>query len=380
MRRVGDATRRDRLECGCADNDTAGRVHSANRGCHPVSQCPYNPRPVTSSRSERLEAWCREQTLGPFRLRALPVEASTRRFYRVSPVTETSHISAASDAQTVIAMDAPPETEDNEQFIRLSKLFRVHGIQVPEVIAHDAELGFLLVTDFGDRLFANAYIEGDRDLALQAAITALVRIQQIESDDVPPFEVSRFFEEVGIFEEWLIEGLLELDTPALFADVCRILVDATQSQPQVTVHRDYHSRNLLLLDDGSIGIVDFQDALVGPITYDLVSLLRDCYAEFDPGTVARWQRAYLAASGTPTEGFQRAFDLTGIQRHLKAVGIFARLKLRDGRSSHLADITPVLRRIAAAANSHPDIAHLGRWITDEVAPAAQRVIGGARTQ
>lgn len=319
-------------------------------------------------RRRQLETWCEAQ-LGPISaFEVLPVEASTRRFYRVR-TREGSHV----------AMDAPPATENNTQFRRLSGVFRDHGVPVPEVVAFD-ERGFLLVTDFGDRLFSAVYAQGGEEGALELAIEALVRIQTVPAEAVPPYTAQRFRDELEIFTEWLVGSLLDSRPPPFLADVWRALVDATQAQPTVTVHRDYHSRNLLLRDDGALGIVDFQDALAGPITYDLVSLLRDCYHAFPEPEVARWRARYRALNdpGMAEADFVRAFDLTGVQRHLKAAGIFARLELRDGRDSHLADIVPTLSRVVAVGGGYRQTRPLAEWIGAEVLPQARTTIG-ART-
>lgn len=269
-------------------------------------------------------------------------------------------------------MDAPPATENNVQFRRLSGLFRDNGVPVPEVVAFD-DRGFLLVTDFGNRLFSTVYAEGGQEAALELAMQALVRIQAIPAERVPPYTAQRFRDELEIFTEWLVGALLDGSPPSFLPDVWRALVDATQAQPTVTVHRDYHSRNLLLQDDGGLGIVDFQDALAGPITYDLVSLLRDCYHAFPEDEVARWRARYRALTdcGMQDAEFVRAFDLTGIQRHLKAAGIFARLKLRDDRDSHLADIVPTLTRVVAVGRAYPETQRLSEWIGGEVLPRAR---------
>lgn len=269
-------------------------------------------------------------------------------------------------------MDAPPATENNLQFRRLSGLFRDNGVPVPEVVAFDHR-GFLLVTDFGDRLFSTVYAEGRQDAALELAIQALVHIQAIPPEAVPPYTAQRFHDELEIFNEWLVGALLDGSPPSFLTDVWRALVDATQAQPTVTVHRDYHSRNLLLRDDGELGIVDFQDALAGPVTYDLVSLLRDCYHVIPEPEVARWRARYRASTdcGMEDAEFVRAFDLTGIQRHLKAAGIFARLKLRDGRDSHVADILPTLGRVVAVGRGYPETRRLAEWIDGEVLPRAE---------
>ena len=316
-------------------------------------------------RTRQLESWCAEQ-FGPLlSFEPLAREASTRRFHR-----------ATSRDGSRIAMDAPPKTENNGQFLGLSTLFRENGVPVPEVFAFDPR-GFLLVSDFGDRRFDHAYADGREEECLDLALEALVQIQSVTSDIVPPYEVSRFRDELGIFAEWLVGRFLRLETPAFVDAAWETLINATQAQPMVTVHRDYHSRNLLFRPEGNLGIVDFQDALVGPVTYDLVSLLRDCYHVFPEATVSEWMTRYRRRSdcGLAVGDFRRAFDLTGIQRHLKAAGIFARLKLRDGRDSHLPDIVPTLQRVTDVARGYRELADLADWIGNVVLPATRRVTG-----
>lgn len=313
-------------------------------------------------RLNQLELWCTERLGNLLAFEPLPVEASTRRFYRVR-----------NRGESYVAMDVPPATEDNLRFRSLSALFLANDVPVPEVIAFDRR-GFMLVTDFGDNLFERVYAEGKEDEALALAVPMLLRIQSIDSNVLPPYEISRFYDELEIFAEWLIDKFLALRRPQFMNSTWDVLVSATQEQPMVTVHRDYHSRNLLLCNKDKIGIVDFQDALIGPITYDLVSLLRDCYHQFPETTVARWRKRFLSLSrcGLGDLEFERAFDLTGVQRHLKAVGIFARLQLRDGRASHLKEIVPTLRRVVAVASTYEELRPIAEWIEKKVIPAAEK--------
>ena len=319
-----------------------------------------------NDRVRQLEAWCAEQIGTLVAFEPLAQEASTREFYR-----------ATTPDGSRIAMDAPPETENNAQFRALSELFRVNGVPVPKVVAFDPR-GFLLVSDFGDRRFDHAYAEGREEECLDLALDALLRIQSVASDIISRYEVSRFRDELGIFTEWLVGRFLGLDAPAFIDDNWEVLIAATQAQPMATVHRDYHSRNLLLRDDGSLGIVDFQDALFGPVTYDLVSLLRDCYHVFPEDAVEKWLGRYRVRSGCGLDSrdLRRAFDLTGVQRHLKAAGIFARLKLRDGRDSHLRDIVPTLERVVDVTGGYRELADLNSWVGNVVVPAARRRVEG----
>ena len=309
-----------------------------------------------------LAAWV-EQTLGAngIELASLPVEASTRVFFRVS-----------TGVSTFVAMLSPPDTEDNPRFVRLTGLFRNHGLRTPRLHAADLDRGMLLLEDLGARDFAAAYADGEIDAPLDAAVHELVTLQSVVSDDIPPYKTSRFREELAIFTDWLLGRFVDVDVPGAYAGVEDTLIEATQSVPQRTMHRDFHCRNLIWRDDATVGIVDFQDALVGPCCYDIASLLRDCYVEFDEDRVALWRHRFFALADLDCAEtiFNRAFDLTAIQRQLKAVGIFARLYLSRGRDSHLGDIVPVLRRISRLGHDYPETAEFAAWIDDELLPRA----------
>ena len=293
----------------------------------------------------------------------LRVEASTRSFFRVS-----------TPASTFVAMHSPPVTEHNPRFVALADLFRQHGIATPKVFATDLERGFLLLEDLGKQDFEAAYASGEVAEPLQAAIAVLARLRQVPHDAVEPYTRQRFADELGIFADCLVQRFLGLAPPPFFELMREALVEATQSVPTTVVHRDFHCRNLLWRSDGNVGVVDFQDALAGPVCYDIASLLRDCYHEFDETTVARWRHSYFEFAGLAhtcdEPAFNRAFDLTAIQRQLKAVGIFARLHLDRARATHLADIVPVLRRIARLAPNYPETVALAQWINEEALPAA----------
>ena len=304
----------------------------------------------------------------------LPAEASTRRFFRVRVRAE-----GLGAAASCIAMHAPPATEDNQRFLRLARLFRCHGLATPEIHAFDADRGFVLMEDLGTTDFASAYETHDVDALVNAAIDTLAVVQRLPTDGIPPYETTRFSDELDIFAEWLIERFLGLSVPGDFAVIRDALIEATQTVPACVVHRDYHCRNLIWREDGTVGIVDFQDALIGPACYDIASLLRDCYVEFSEEDVQRWRRRFMrvARLACPVAVFERAFDLTAMQRQLKAVGIFARLDLSRGRPSHLGDIVPVVRRIATLAATYSETRALAGWLDAEIVPAAIRRLESA---
>jgi N-acetylmuramate 1-kinase len=312
-------------------------------------------------------------------------DASFRRFYRVrvDPGVRLDGI----DHATLIAMDAPPDTENNLQFARLSALFRAHGVRVPAVLDCDFTRGFMLVEDLGDNLFADIYATPMREQALETALQMLIRIQRIANDDdvVPIYTTARFRDELELFMQWLVDGLLSITPAAPVRAVLdrswRCLIDNTQAQPQCCVHRDFHSRNLLMAHDGQAAAVDFQDALWGPLSYDLVSLLRDCYVRFPDDEIGRWQRRYVTLADAAgifetydPASFTQHFDRTGVQRHLKAIGIFARLHLRDGKDGYLPVISSVLDQLIDVTARDAELAALGDWLATVVAPAANQRI------
>ncbi len=303
-------------------------------------------------------------------------DASFRHFYRIY-----------TDSGSLIAMDAPPETENNVQFVALSKLFRSASVRVPEVIASDIEHGFLLVSDLGDRLYHSVYETEERDAAIDAALDTMTRIARVGDGAgiVPPYTTQRLRDELGLFRVWFIEELLRHTLTKtherMLEGVWHALIDCIDAQPKVCVHRDFHSRNLLWAEDRVTRVVDFQDALYGPALYDLASLLRDCYVRFDETEIARWRdrfRVRAERSGMRLEPdparFAQQLDLTAMQRQLKAIGIFSRLELRDHRPSHLIDIAPVLDHLIDVAAKHTEFAAFSQWLAQSIRPAAHTAL------
>ena len=274
-------------------------------------------------------------------------------------------------------MHAPPEKENPSQFVRLAEFFCAQGIAVPRLHAHDCEHGFVLMEDLGDDLLEKVYARPDANHALELAIRTLISIQSVENWEgvIPAYEEQRFRMELGIFSEWFLKGLLGISPPAWYVSLSERLVANALTQPSCCVHRDFHCRNLLVDASGDLRVVDFQDALVGPVTYDLASLLRDCYYRFEESEISAAIASYrdLAQSqGITTiadaREFRGCFDLMALQRQLKAVGIFARLWLRDQRKSHLGDLVPVLTQLSELADQYPESALLAEAITEHWLP------------
>ncbi|MDP6376688.1 MAG: phosphotransferase [Pseudomonadales bacterium] len=293
---------------------------------------------------------------------AMRVEASTRSFYRLvlRPVADPRAPS------TLVAMSSPPATERNDQFLASRDVFSNAGLPVPEILAVDRAHGWFLLSDLGERHFEQAYIEGDTNAALEVALQHLIRLQRIDDARIPPYPRERFVDELGIFTDWFVSGLLGTSMPARIRSLFDVLVQNDIDQPQCCIHLDYHCRNLLFASNGTFGIVDFQDAMIGPATYDLASLLYDCYHRFEVTSIRGWCARYLQLTEIDfdLDTFEQVFDLTALQRQLKAIGIFARLHLRDGKDTHLEHIAPVLEVAAATATRYPEATPLADWIPE----------------
>jgi aminoglycoside/choline kinase family phosphotransferase len=303
----------------------------------------------------------------------LPVsgDASFRRYFRV-----------LSHNLSWIAVDAPPEKEDSAPFVNIARAWEPLEIHAPQVFQADLQQGFMLLSDLGDTLYLDRLDSGNADQLYRQAMLTLTHIQQcrtIQGVPFPPYDRALLSREMALFRDWFVDQLLELALDSseqqLLDQTFERLIESALEQPQVCVHRDYHSRNLMLIDAQAPGVIDFQDAVWGPITYDLVSLLRDCYIAWPQAQVERWalefrllaRQAGLLESVSESQ-FLRWFDLMGMQRHLKAIGIFARLNIRDNKPGYLADIPRTLNYLVQVAAQHPDMAEFGRWLNRRVVP------------
>lgn len=315
-----------------------------------------------NEREQLLQDWLNEVL--PARLdRIAPAssDASFRRYFRVW-----------CDGQTHIVMDAPPDKEDCRPFVAIAQALRGLGLNAPEVLAGDLDQGLLLLTDLGSRQYL-AELDARSVPGLYGdALEALARLQvggDPGSPLLPPYDSALLHREMELFREWFLGKLLGLNLREeehhALDHAFALLADNALEQPRVWVHRDYHSRNLMVTDPDNPGVLDFQDAVVGAVTYDLVSLLRDCYIAWPREQVEAWaldHRARLRALGMggldDADGFLRGFDLMGAQRHLKAIGIFARLNLRDGKPGYLRDIPRTLGYVLDVADRYPELAEL----------------------
>lgn len=332
---------------------------------HTMKSHPAPPAPDANLREWLAEQLRRLTGAQEFHSSALKAQASFRQFYRIT--------TGQAGKATFVVMDSPPELEHNDRFASIANVFHRANVGVPEIIAQDATQGWFLMTDLGERDLESAYAGADKDRAVAAAIETLVRIQSINHEAITPYTAERCAMELGIFKEWFLGDLLGTTLPESLEDPLAALVARAQAQRQCCIHRDYHCRNLLFSASGEFGVVDFQDALVGPVSYDLASLLHDCYYTFEAQAINRWCKYYLSL--TPLElapvAFARDFDWCAVQRQLKAIGIFARLNSRDAKPSHLPYIEPVLARLIEVCIGYPELAPLGDWLRTRQADAAR---------
>jgi aminoglycoside/choline kinase family phosphotransferase len=294
-------------------------------------------------------------------------DASFRRYFRIN----------TPDGQFIV-MDAPPEKEKIEPFIYVAGLMADAQIHVPLILAQNIDDGFLLLEDLGSDSFLNKLTEHNADILYQSALHSLFKLQtniHTANTTLPCYDKALLERELGIFAEWFLEQHLDIEIPIeLWQNVCSILINSALEQPVTCVHRDYHSRNLMVLDNNELGVIDFQDAVLGAITYDLVSLLRDCYVDWSASQVEQWLSSYyqrLFAAGLITcelSQFKRWFDLMGMQRHLKAIGIFSRLNLRDNKPAYLNDIPRTLNYVIAQADAYPEFAEFSTFLNQSVLP------------
>ncbi|MDH5552062.1 MAG: phosphotransferase [Nitrosomonas sp.] len=306
-------------------------------------------------RRQLLEDWVK--TLfpdKPFTLVPASADASFRRYFRVS----------FSDS-TLVAMDAPPEQEDCTPFLQVAGMFGAAGVHVPTIVAQDTEQGFLLLSDLGSTTYLQALEAnaGDADRLYHEATDALIKIQLASRPSVlPDYDEAFLLRELNLFPEWYIAKHLKITLNAeqkvVIDNVFSDIVKNNLAQPKVYVHRDYHSRNLMVTSPNP-GVIDFQDALYGPITYDLVSLFKDAYIRWDEERVLDWMIRYwekAKKAGLPVNPdfpeFYCDFEWMGVQRHLKVLGIFARLYHRDGKEAYLNDMPLVMEYLRKACKRY----------------------------
>ncbi|QLE08427.1 phosphotransferase [Pseudoalteromonas shioyasakiensis] len=307
-----------------------------------------------------------------YQLAAITGDASFRRYFRVN-----------TSEQSYIVMDSDPNKLDNTPYIELNKVFSQHGFKLPKILQADEKQGFFLLSDLGNTHLADLLGDEDRTLHYKHLIKLSAQWAQI-----PPAQNMKVFDgeflqfELSIFRDWLVDNFigeqLSVDEQQMWQQACELLVNNALEQPIVTVHRDFHSRNIMRTGQ-QWAIIDYQDAVQGPVCYDLVSLLRDCYFKLPEQELDYLlhyaydefceQKLLQDISFTM---FKRWFDLTGVQRHLKAAGIFCRLKLRDGKSGYLSNVLPTLTYISNVSKEYPELTALGQWIEQIIIPQTKQ--------
>jgi aminoglycoside/choline kinase family phosphotransferase len=324
-------------------------------------------------RLKLLKHWLEnELDFGDYSLKPASADASFRRYFRVT------HKGAS-----FIVMDAPPEKEDTRPFVTIARLLLDAGVNVPEILDENPGLGFLLLSDLGSRPYLGDLNRDTVERLYGDALGALAAIQICTPARglLPDYDRALLLREMALFRDWLVGTHLAIAPDPvqslMLEQTFARLAENALAQPRVCVHRDYHSRNLMVTRRNNPGILDFQDAVIGPVTYDLVSLLRDCYIAWPQPRVEAWALGYqelALQSGILREEhedptlFLRWFDLMGVQRHLKAAGIFARLNHRDGKPGYLNDIPRTLGYVVDVARRYGEIAALGDFIEAQVLP------------
>lgn len=309
-------------------------------------------------RRDELDRWVAGQ-LGQEGLRGEPAssDASFRRYFRYRH-----------GGRSVIAMDAPPEREDCRPFVRVAELMRQAGVHVPAVLAQDLTRGFLLLQDLGRDTYLDVLDEHSADALFGDALGALLALQQAEPGPLPRYDEALLRRELELFPQWYLERHLGLTLDARWRDVLervfRLLIDSALAQSCVLVHRDFMPRNLMCSDPNP-GVLDFQDAVIGPISYDPVCLFRDAFISWPEVRVESWLRTYWQGArdaGLPVPAdfaaFQRDCDWMGAQRHLKVIGIFARIRYRDGKPAYFEDVPRFFRYLEAVAERYAELAPL----------------------
>jgi N-acetylmuramate 1-kinase len=347
------------------------------RRSHAGRKNPNSRMLDTDARLALIHDWLsRELHLPQVRIEVASSDASFRRYFRVF-----------GGASTYIVMDAPPEKEDVRPYLKVSHLLEELGAHVPHVHQADVRRGLLLLEDLG----TTAYLQrlergGDSERLYADALDALANIQLrggAACTQLSPYDRSELAREMGLMPEWFLGRHLSLTLSAaemeLLARAFEFLILEALAQPQVFVHRDYHARNLMVVSERNPGIIDFQDALCGPIGYDLVSLLKDCYVAWPRARVEGWVEGFRTRllerggpAGTSSGEFLRWFDLIGVQRHIKVLGIFCRLWYRDGKPGYLADLPRTLDYVREASARYRELAALAHFLEERVSPELPR--------
>ncbi|MBE8167344.1 MAG: phosphotransferase [Shewanella sp.] len=330
--------------------------------------------PLSDPRFIFLTQWLNSYFGEPVSITLISGDASFRRYYRV----------IQRDC-SFIAVDSPPDLVPIEPFIELVAAYTEANLSVPNVIANDKNLGFMLLSDLGDVQLLNRLTEDTVQRYYCEALNLLPKVTTVNSTEqhsLPQFDKPFILKELNIFNEWLLDVHLDFrinpETQAMLDYCFDALSLSALQQPQYAMHRDYHSRNIMLHNE-QLHLIDFQDTVIGPVTYDAVSLLRDCYVVWPEECVKKLMMHHyqlckqhnLIDDGTDFLQYQRCFDLMGMQRHIKIAGIFARLYHRDNKNGYLKDIPQALNYVIDVAAKYPEFISLSSWIECEILPRVE---------
>ncbi|WP_210330430.1 aminoglycoside phosphotransferase family protein [Aliikangiella sp. G2MR2-5] len=338
----------------------------------PSKDMPFAQKQLLE-REQQLAVWAAAQlAVGEVKLTPVSGDASFRRYFRIFQ----------NNGKTLIAVDSPPQQEDNQAFFQIAMLLKKYHLNVPEFIHCNFEDGFLLISDLGDELLLPALNEHSVDNLYSQAIDVLIQFQQIPAidyDNLPAYDATLLEFEMSLFRDWFVDKHLKLqlttEEERVIESTFDLLTINALEQPQSLVHRDFHSRNLMILKDKSLAIIDFQGAVNGPVSYDLVSLLKDCYIQWPEPKVREWSHEYWQRAieagllEMPFEDFYQYFEWMGMQRHIKVLGIFCRLFYRDKKSSYLNDLPLTFQYLEDAAKRYPEFKRFTQLLTNKIAPA-----------
>ena len=331
---------------------------------------------MNTQREQLIQTWI-SSVLGSdqFEINFLAGDASFRRYARIKL-----------NNKTFMLMDAPPEKEDCGPFVSIDEFFDAHGVRVPHIVAKDLDQGFLLLEDFGDVLLSTLLNDQTVDAHYAQSFKQLIQLQSIDGTaHFPAYTYEKLISEMELLTDWLLPSLQVQPTEeesALIKRTFAILANAALAQPQVIVHRDFHSRNLMVLDgEQDQGVIDFQDAVIGADTYDLISITRDAYVQWNADRVYAWFKTFYdllpasAKDGRSFEQFKQDADLMAIQRHIKILGIFVRLFERDGKSGYLKDLPRVMWYLLEESKPYAELQPFMQFIRAKVLPKFEAKYG-----
>ena len=310
-----------------------------------------------------------------FEINFLPGDASFRRYARIKL-----------NNKTFMLMDAPPEKEDCVPFVTIDQFFDTHGVRVPHIVAKDLQQGFLLLEDFGDVLLSTLLNDDTVDAYYAQSFKQLIKLQAIDGvKQFPEYSYEKLLSEMQLLTDWMLPSLHiepSKEEQALIKRTFAILANAALAQPQVIVHRDFHSRNLMKIEgETELGVIDFQDAVIGADTYDLISITRDAYVQWNADQVYAWFKVFYdllpetAKQDRDFEQFKRDSDLMAIQRHIKILGIFVRLFERDGKTGYLKDLPRVMWYLLEESKPYAELQPFMQFIHAKVMPKFEAKYG-----